>query len=305
MRVNRRLILIRQFYSHFIRRMYNKWNDDSVFFSAAAISFNVMITILPLGLLMISLTSFGFKGSLELQNAMGNWLDQANPFMSEEIRNDIESVMFAGNQVTGVIGIITLFWLARRLFGTIRTAFDRIFDVPVGRHVVLGFLYDFILALLVAFCFVVAFLLTTASAIVVDSPLGKFVEAWPVIGPLIGKASAKLLAFTFTTMLFLTLFKAAPNRKISWRQALLATAVVVIFFDMGTRLYTWFVSRPDWGIVYGSLATVMATFFWLYWSCVILLGAGEVSQVVHEWSASRKGMKHLEEVSKWGEIVTE
>ena len=301
MNIHRKVLVVRQFTGHFFRRMYNKWNDDSVFFSAAAIAFNVLITILPLGLLLISLTSFGFRGSEDLRSALTDWMDQAGAVVSEETRADIEGALFVGNKVTGVLGLLTLLWLVSRLFGTIRTSFDRVFDVPSGRNVVLGKLYDFFLALLVSFCFFGAFLLTTASTIVVDSPLGRVLEHLPLVGTFMGKGSARLLGLTFVLLMFFTLYKAAPNRKVSKRQAFLATVVAVVFLELGTMLYTWFIGMPDWGIVYGSLATVMATFFWLYWSCVVLVGAGEVSQVVHEWIASKQGMKHLARVEDWEE----
>ena len=303
MTFRRRLLVLRQFGGHFFRRMYNKWNDDSVYFSAAAIAFNVLVTVVPLGLLLISLASFGFKGSTELRQAMLSWMDQSGPLLSEQVRIDIESALFMGSKVTGVLGLLFLLWLVSRLFGTIRTSFDRVFDVPSGRNVVLGKLYDFLLALLVGVCLFAAILLNTASTVVVDSPLGLVLEKLPILGAFMGKGSARLLGLIFMVLMLFTLYKAAPNRKVSKRQALLATVVAIIFLELGTKLYTWFISRPDWGIVYGSLAAMMATFFWLYWNCVILIGAGEVSQVIHEWIASRRGMRHLEKVEEWEESV--
>ncbi|MBN1434818.1 YihY/virulence factor BrkB family protein [Candidatus Fermentibacterales bacterium] len=303
MNFRRRLLILRQFAGHLLRRMYNKWNDDSVYFSAAAIAFNVLVTIVPLGLLLVSLASFGFKGSEELRITITEWMDDSGALVSEDTRADIESALSAGSKVTGVIGLLTLLWLVSRLFGTIRTSFDRVFEVVSGRHVVLGKLYDFFLALLVSLCFFAAFLLTTASTVVTDSTLGQALVQLPLVGSLLGTGSARLLGLTFVFLMLFTLYKAAPNRKVSKRQALLATVVAIVFLDLGTILYTWSISQPDWGIVYGSLAAVIATFFWLYWSCVILIGAAELSQVVHEWVASRRAMKHLEKVSEWKDSV--
>lgn len=42
---------------------------------------------------------------------------------------------------------------------------------------------------------------------------------------------------------------------------------------LGTCLYMWSVSRPQWGFVYGSFIDIMATLLWVYWLCVIFLGS--------------------------------
>ncbi len=275
-------------------RLYNRWNDDSVFFSAAAIAFNILITILPLGLMILTFSGIAFQEDEGLQQGLTNWLDTANPLIPDSTRNEIESAIFTGNAgIPGIVGFVFLLWLGSRLFGTIRTAFDRIFEVSRGRNIVLGKLYDFFLALLVAFCFVFSLIFSTMARLVVDSPVGDIVSQWPLIGHLTGGGIAQILGITFTTLLFFTLFKAAPNRKVGIRQALLATAVAMVFTGLGTQAYIWVIAHPGWGVVYGSLARVMATFFLLYWECVILLGAAEISQITHEWRKVARTMRSI------------
>ena len=282
------------FFRFFGRRLYNRWNDDSVFFSAAAISFNVLITILPLGLMILMFSGLAFQEDEGLQQGLTNWLDTANPLIPESMRSDIENTIITGNAgIPGIVGFAFLLWLVSRLFGTIRTAFDKVFDVARGRNIVLGKLYDFFLALLVALCFVSSLIFSTMARLVVDSPIGDIVSQWPIIGHLTGGGLAKILGITFTMLLFFTLFKAAPNRKISIGQALLATVIAVVFTGLGTQVYMWVIGHPGWGVVYGSLARIMATFFLLYWECVILLGAAEISQIVHEWHKVGRTMRSI------------
>lgn len=282
------------FVRFFGRRMYNKWNDDGVFFSAAAISFNVLITILPLGLLIITFSGVAFQEDQGLRQGLSNWLETANPLLPESAREEIESTMLSGGTgIPGVVGFAFLLWLVSRLFGTIRTAFDRIFEVQEGRNIVLGKLYDFFLALLVAVCFISALLFSTMARLVVDSPVGDFVSQWPLIGRFAGGNLAQILGISFTLLLFFTLYKAAPHRKVDFGQAILATVVAAVFTALGTQLYIWTVSHPGWGVVYGSMASLMATFFLLYWECVILLGAAEVSEIVYQWRKVASTMKNV------------
>ncbi len=287
----------RVFTGYLWKRLYSRWNSDHVFFSAAAMAYNILVTVLPLGLLIISLSGIALQQNAELQRGLQQWIDDANPFLPQGVGADLERVFLHQSGIsgiTGMVGLVFLLWLVSRLFGTIRTALDTIFDVHAGRHVVFGKLYDFLLAILIALCFVAAFVFTTAAQFVVDSPVGRFVSQWPLIGPLMTQATARLLAPSFSLLLLLVLYWAAPNRDISWGQALLASGLSMAFIWLGTEMYAWVISRPDWGVVYGSLAAVMATLFWLYWLCVIFLGAAEVSQITHEWRRYRRSLRRVE-----------
>jgi len=285
--------------------MYNRWNDDHVFFSGASIAFNVLITILPLGVLIVGIGSLAVRESTELQQGVREWVAETNPFIPETIRVELEQITARGVGIPSIIGFLTLLWLVSRLFGTIRTAFDTIFDVPRGRNIVLGKLYDFLLALLVAVCFFAAVFFSALTAVVVDSTVGDAVSTLPLIGGVFRYGDIRILALTFTILLYFTLFWAAPNRKVSVWQALFAAVLATVLTYVGTSVYAWAISLPDWGIVYGSLARIVATLFWLYWLCVILLAAAETSQVIHEWRSIRYSVRHLRRSGDWVETVAE
>ena len=282
-----------RFVRFFGRRLYNKWDADSVYFSAAAISFNFLVTVIPLGLLLVTLSGLAFRGDDELRTVVGSWISEAGPLVPERMYQELESAFFSGasTSITGVIGLLSLFWLVSRLFGTIRTAFDRVFEVPRGRNPILGKLYDFLLALMVSICLFATLVMNTLASVVRDSLPGEIAARWPLVGELVGTGSARVLGLFFTSLLFFTLFWAAPNRRVSLRQAGTATVLASAMAWAGTRFYIWSISSPDWGLVYGSLATVMATFLWIYLMCVLLLASAEISQIVHEWRHMKRSLK--------------
>jgi membrane protein len=295
----------RIFLRYFARRLYNKWTDDNVYFSAAAISFNFLVTALPLGLLLFTFTGFAFRGSGEVREALQQWLEGAGALMPPDLVSELEAVFFSGTGITGLIGLLSLFWLVSRLFGTIRTALDRILDAPSGRNPILGKLYDILLAAIVTVCFLSAFFMTTVASIVRDSPMGRVAAGWPLVGGLIGTGPAKLIGAVFVLLLFFTLFWAAPNRRVSLRQAGAATVLATLFSILGTRLFLYSISRPNWGVVYGSLAALMGTFLWLYLICVILLASAEVSQIIKEWLGIRRTVRGVGEIRAWVDTVAE
>ncbi len=298
---------VRAFLRFFFRRLYSKWDDDSVYFSAAAIAFNFLVTVIPLGLLLVTLSGFAYQGNAELRIFLGSWLEDAGPLVPDAINEDLENALFsgAGTGITGVVGLLTLFWLVSRLFGTIRTAFDRIFEVPRGRNPFLGKLFDFILALMVSISLFAALVMTTLASLVRDSLPGEIAARWPLVGRFVGTDSAEILGGVFIILLFFALFWAAPNRRVSLRQAGGATVLAAALAWTGTRLYLWSISSPDWGLVYGSLAAVMATFLWLYLMCVMLLASAEVSQIIHEWLHVKRSLREAPAGSDWLERVAD
>jgi YihY family inner membrane protein len=302
-----RLRNARTFLRFFVRRLYSKWDDDSIYFCAAAIAFNVLVTVLPLGLLLVTLSGYAYQDNGDLREVMNSWLEDAGPLFPDDINQDLENTFFSGTRtsITGALGLLTLFWLVSRLFGTIRTAFDRIFDVPRGRNPFLGKLFDFMLALMVSISLFSALVMTTLASLVKESMAGEIAARWPVVGRFVGTDSAGLIGAVFILLTFFALFWAAPNRRVSLRQAGVATVLAAALSWIGTRLYLWSISSPDWGLVYGSLAAVMATFLWLYLICVLLLASAEVSQIIHEWVRMKRTLKIAPVETVWLETVAE
>ena len=264
----------------FLHAMYVEWGRDNVFFGAAAISFNVLVTLIPLTVMIFQLSALAAMGDLSVRDEFMNWLTELNPFVPQGIIADLEGAVLRGSSTISIIGFAALLWMVSRLFGTIRTALDKVFEAP-GRHIVWGKLYDFLLAILVAVCFALAAVFTIAARLAVDSPVGAFLTSQPIIGPALSGMLAKVLSVTFTFLVFFLLYWAAPNKTMSKRLCVFTAVLAMVFSTLGTNIYMWAVSAPDWGIVYGSFIGIMATVFWLYWLCVIFIGSAEISAVIH------------------------
>jgi YihY family inner membrane protein len=271
----------------FFRSLYFGWNRDNVFFSAAAIAFNVLVTMIPLSVLIFQLSAVAVTGDLSIREEFANWLVGLNPFVPQSIISDMEHAVLDGSSTIGIIGFVTLLWMVSRLFGTIRTALDKVFRAP-GRHIVWGKLFDFLLAILVAVCFTLAAVFTIATKLAAGSPAGEFLTSQPNVGQVLSGFLARILSGTFTFLVFFLLYWAGPNRSMSKVVCFLTAALAMVLSSLGTSAYMWTVSAPDWGIVYGSFIGIMATVFWLYWLCVIFLGSAEVSSVVLRMRAISK-----------------
>lgn len=271
----------------FFHRLYVGWGRDHVFFGAAAVAFNVLVTLIPLIVLIFQFSAFAVMGDISFREEFMNWLTELNPFVPVDMVTDLEQAVLGGGSTISIVGSVTLLWMVSRLFGTIRTALDKVFEAP-GRHIVWGKLYDFLLAVLVALCFLFAAVFTIAAKFAAESPVGAYLTSLPTAGPVLSGFLADILSVTFTFLVFFLLYWAAPNKAIPKKMAVLTALLAMAATTMGTEIYMRAISAPDWGIVYGSFISIMATLIWLYWLCVIFIGAAEVGSVIHEMRSKPK-----------------
>ncbi len=269
----------------FLRTLYNSWDKHGIYFSAAAVAFNILVTAIPLAVLIFALSSDVAMGDSTLREGFLGWLSELKPFVAESVILDLQHAVLDQSAAVGFIGFFTLLWMVSRLFGTIRTALDRIFDAP-GRHMVLGKLFDFVLAILVALCFMLAVLSTVGARVAVESEAGRVIAGTPLVGPALSGFLGRVLSFTFAFLVFFLLYWAGPNRRIPLKLAVPTSLAATVLTTAGTSLYMWSISRPSWGFVYGSFIGVMATLLWVYWLCVIFLAAAEVASIVNGMARS-------------------
>jgi len=96
------------------------------------------------------------------------------------------------------------------------------------------------------------------------------------------RLSVQIVAFTFSTVLFLCVFKILPSRRIVWRTALVAAVVCALGFELAKRLYSLYVTHF---VTFDRLASnanagaFLLLILWIYYTnCLFLIG-GEIAEV--------------------------
>jgi len=109
----------------FWHRVYQKSSEDNVFFMAGVISYNLLIAVIPLFLLMVGLWGYVLRaryGVAELSGAING--------------------LVASRAGYSVVGSLLFIWLATRLVSTLRLALREVFDIAADRGVLKGKLFD-------------------------------------------------------------------------------------------------------------------------------------------------------------------
>ena len=132
----------------FLRRVYDKAGDDDIFFLAGAISFNVLVAVVPLFLFAVGVAGlvlsarFGDPTAvivtrlLDYLPAVGGDVDLVGAV------NDAIEGLLRGRTGLTAVGAVFLVWLSTRLVGTLRAVLRDVFDVAQDRSIIGGKIFD-------------------------------------------------------------------------------------------------------------------------------------------------------------------
>lgn len=282
----------------FFRQVYKKAEADNIFFMAGAISFNVLVAIVPL-----LLAAIGIAGTvLRLQSTdptgpVIEYITKSLPPVSDafiaRIRGVLEELI---SQSAGFLGIGTLLliWFSTRLIGTLRTVLRTIFDVEDDRGIIRGKLFDIKMVLAAGTLLAINVGLTLILDLIVESGI-RFVGLSPEQIRIFQSLYGRALAFIVIWVMFFLIYRYLPPRRPEWRTALIASTFTAIFFEILKQLFAWWAtSVANYSTTYGSLSTLVILFFWIYYSAIVFIMGGEIAQVAAVRRTRRRQMERLQ-----------
>ncbi len=266
-------------------RVYQKSTEDNVFFMAGAISYNLLIAVVPLFLLVVGLWGYVLRARYGnpsevvvrlLENyipAVGGDID-----LMAEMGSAINGLV-AGRAGYSVVGSLLFIWLATRLVSTLRSALREVFDIAADRGILRGKLFDVQVVVIGG----VLLLLNVVITLVLQSLGGWGAGLIGVAEDFLGTTQrwlAVLLAFTSIWALFALIYWYVPARRIQWRTAWLAATVMAVSYEVMKWGFGWYAtSVADYRSTYGNLTTLVVLFFWIYYASVVFVLSGEIAQV--------------------------
>lgn len=268
----------------FWARVYQKSANDKIFFMAGAISYNLLIAVVPLFLLAVGVWGYVLPAFGEPSEVIIGLLENYIPEMEGEIDllAEIESGIndaVASRAGYSIVGLLLFIWLSSRLVTTLRIALLDVFDLAADRGVVRGKIFDLEVVVVVGALALSNVLLT----IFLQSLGGWGTELLGIPEDLLGSTErvlATLLALVSTWAMFAVVYWYVPVRRISWRTAWMAATVMAVSYEVMKLGFGWYVtSVADYGSAYGNFATVVVLLFWIYYVAVGFVLSGEVAQV--------------------------
>jgi membrane protein len=262
---------------------------------ASALTFDALLAIIPLGILVIAglgylLDRTAYFGAADPGQLIANFLPAhvtrgSGPDPAGVAERLLETVRNFRSSLTWVM-VPAFLWFGSRLFAGVRVALTQVFgararqrhDQPVVDFLLMYFFAKLRDLRMIGVVLGLAIFSTLLSAGVALLNLGGVQTApWSFFATGLGRVLAELVAIGSTLVLFTLLYRYASPKRLHWRGALLAGTVATIGFEIARRLFGLYLSYIARGGVFSVDANIGAGLLFILWmwymALVFLLGA--------------------------------
>ncbi len=268
------------------RRVWDNSAEDNIFFLAGGIAFNLLLAIVPFFLLLAGGLGYFLEHSPEVRaREIAALVATLLPMESTDASQPIVRLLMQILESRGTVQLVSAIgfvWFSTRLFGSVRSVLASIFDIETDRGIIAGKIFDIkvtIVAtvLLVGYVVLSAYLAlatTQGSTLLVELGLRR-----DVMGD-VEYTIGRVIAFISIAILFFSLYKFLPKRKIRWQMALVAATFSSVMFEIAKYVFgIVIVSFSPQTMYTGTVAAAVITVIWVYYGALIFILGGEVGQV--------------------------
>jgi membrane protein len=250
-----------------------KFDKDHGFFLSSGITFNLLICLIPLILLLLALLGTYLYSCREVLSHIRRYLENAFPSLDPRIMNNLLRII-RDRRIVGVVGIGGLVWTSTWVFSSLRTVLNIVFQAKEGRGILRGKGIDLLMVLLAGMFLLISMVFTSVMTFVQGYRFSPFLNMVPIIRFIL----KYIIPFLFTFWMCFLIYKIIPNKKIYFKTALQAAFFSSLLWEVAKHLFGWYVLHlGKFSMVYGSLSALAIFFLWIYYSSVILILGGEVA----------------------------
>ena len=265
-----------------VRRTFQEFGADNCTHMAAAISYYVLFSVIPLTVFLVSMFGFVMRDA-ELRDEVVDRLLETLPLEAESeqdnlVRDTIEGVKNVSAPLT-IVGLVGMLWSASAMFGSIRKSLNIAWGLEKRRPIVQQKLVDLGMVaglglLLVASVVGTGFLRILRE--LSDENLGPVSEGtgfvWSVL--------PFFLPAVFSFAVFMLLYRYVPSAETHFRDVWPGALLATVLFELLKNLFSIYVANfAAYDIVYGSLGGILLFLTWVYLTAnIVLLGAELASE---------------------------
>ncbi len=274
------------FVKHYGGGLWRRAGEHDVFFMAGALSFSILVCIVPFILICFSvgglvLEKTAFTAEIDsFINVVIPYPETAK-FVQEFVSTQVsEFRLYKG--LAGGIGFVGLFFASSALFGNIRTIFGKIYPITKNRSALVGKLHDLGMILLVMLLFILAVALLPAVQIATHLAGSTDLLQGFKFGQLKDLAIEGLSFLVIFTGLFLV-HLLVPATHPSKRTALVAAVSTAVLWLIAASLFgLYIVHIANFKRIYGAYVLGIVVFFWIHYSSVVFIIGTEIGQLYRE-----------------------
>lgn len=274
-----------------VRETFAGYSKDNCPRLAAALAFNVLLSLAPLLLLVIGIAGLFIENTA----ARGRLVCEFRDLVGDQGAQAVDTMLDSSKSTSGgvlatVFGVIVLVFAATGLVAQLKDALDAVWNVRQEANKGLGIwrevrtrLLSFSLILVLGFL-----LLVSLVAGAVLHGLGNWIDAHLFGGTTFGLAALNfLLSLALSTLLFAMVFKFLPSARVSWTSVWIGAVVTALLFNLGKFLIGLYLGQAAVGSSFGAAGSVVVLLVWVYYSTQLLLVGAEFTWVYDRHRTTR------------------
>jgi membrane protein len=260
-----------------LKESLNEFGKDNGTLLAASISFNLLLSLFPLALVVIYIAG-SISGSPIQQEQIIRGIGYLLPVSRQLIASTITNVAAARGAI-GVVAFIGLLWGGFAFFNSIRKALNTVWGIRQPQPILKAQLINLAMMIGAAILLFLSVLITAMLSIVYDLGMQAQV-AEPVRITLIERVLANVLATGLAFMIFLLLYKFIPSIRPKWKDIWLGALAAGISFEITKLIFIFYIRIFNpYNLVYGSIGALIAFLIWTYWSALVFLFIAKITHV--------------------------
>ncbi len=259
-----------------LRQTFSAWTRHDAPTWGAALAFYTILSLAPLVVLVVSLVALIFGRTTAQNELLGQVDSLIGQQGSEAVKAMIEHAQKpASGAFASVIAVITLLFGASGVFGQLRSALNRMWDVqPKSAGGLWGaikqniFSYGMVLA--VGFLLMVSLVVSAALAVV-----GKYFGGLLPMPEVALHIVNFVVSFAGISVLFALILRYVPDTRMPWKDLWVGSIVTALLFTVGKFLIGLYLGKAAVGSAYGAAGSLVAVVVWVYYSAMIFLFGAE------------------------------
>jgi len=246
--------------------------DDQCSTIAAALVYYALLSIFPLALFVITMTS-AFVSSENVVRNVTAFFSSGMPFSAQLLERSVQEVARARGALT-ILAAGGFLWSALSIFDMIQRGINRAFRVPRSRPKWRQSIISIAMVAGVGILFAVSFTITTYVRL---SAPARFLARGNSGLDIVSHISTLVIS----VIIFALLYRYIPyDDTLRWRDVWLGAVFAAIAWEIAKVLFAWYLTDyATLNLVYGPLGAVIALMLWSYLTASILLFGAEIVAV--------------------------
>lgn len=263
--------------------LFRRFIDADLLTQSAALALYAMLSLAPLLLILIWLTSGLLPGAEEaLMRQVGQLVGTEAELVARTIVVNAKR-QSDGGSVAGWGSLGLLFVAATTVFAQLQDALNQIFRTDAAAlSGVLAWLRKRVFSL--GLVFALGFLLLVSMTVNTALQLVFNHVEWML------PAVASVVTWIVYAISFALMYHYLPDRRVGWHRALVGGATTALLFQLGRASIGWYIggSNPASASAYGSMGAMVLALVWIYYTALIVFIGAALTAVVDERAQAQK-----------------